>query len=115
MLSLFDTDDSGDLSVAEIADSHLSELIGDDYDTVDADGDGLLSVEELDAHAQSVMAANGGPPPPPPSEADAASLIEALLEGLEAGDTTTVETTEANSAYVNSIYETIQEMISAAA
>lgn len=68
MLALLDADSSGGLTAAEIKDSRLAELVGDDFTSLDTDGDGALNLSELNAHAESLMQSGSMPPPPPPRQ-----------------------------------------------
>lgn len=109
MLALLDADASGGLTATEIDGSQLAELIGDDFTSLDTDGDGTLNLSELNAHAESLMQSGSMPPPPPPpasSEADISSLFEGLFASLESSDTSTSEAT----AYAEEIYSMMQEI-----
>lgn len=115
LVAKLDSDDSGSLSATEIADSKLAEFIGDGFDGVDTDSDGLLSATELGTFGQSQSAdqAKGSrPPPPPPSgTADAESIILSLFDAFEIEDEGDAVTT----AEAEDLYTQIQDLLAAAA
>lgn len=112
MLALLDADESGDLSSTEIDGSQLAEMIGDDFASLDTDGDGSLNESELTSHAESLMQSGAMPPPPPPppqpatSDADLTSLFEGLFASLDGSETATADA----SGYAEEIYSVMQEM-----
>lgn len=92
-----DADKSGGLTATEIEDTRLSKMIGDRFGEVDVDGDGALSVSELDAELKANGPPEGGRPPPPPgggeggpqgaggsAGVDIASLFESIFSSVEA-------------------------------
>jgi hypothetical protein len=92
LASNFDSDQNGTLSAHELGsttkDDHTAQL----FAAIESDGDGQMSVDDLDRFLKSVGeaigASNGDPPadaPPRPMIADqpsASSAVSSLLEGL---------------------------------
>ncbi len=115
-----DSDDSGGLSSSEIEESSLSKLVNaENWDSIDTDGNGEISAEELIALGGSQQGKESGPMGPPPgdrmgpppggggqapSEADPASVLVALLEEADLSNSTSV-------ADVTDPYETILSLI----
>lgn len=99
ILSQFDSDESGSLSLSELDDSKFAERLAGQFDDLDTDGDGLLNVSELDAGAKQGGGPGGVGGPPPggghggpqlsaTTDADVESLFQSLFDALEAEETT---------------------------
>lgn len=119
LLTSMDSDSSGSVDSAEFSSAALALSISDEsaissaFSSLDSDGDGTISQEELSAslsQSSSTMAAGGMPPPPPPpsnseedtgytqeeltamaeevgsSDGNLASLLASVIENFDAAD-----------------------------
>ncbi|WP_341365625.1 hypothetical protein [Yoonia sp. BS5-3] len=120
LVKKLDADGSGSLSASEIEDTKLGQRIGDGFGDIDTDGDGLLSIAELDVGAEAAREAggpegkngppNGGPPPSgDPSGIDAESLFQSLFEALSEEDSGGAGMYD----FVQQLYEDAQTAIAA--
>ena len=116
LMTEFDSDRSGGLCAEEVSASSLSNVISsENWGDVDTDGDGSLSISELDSHREATR--GDGPPPPPPgggggasdtSDASASSLILSLFEDAESA---WASADTSLSAMASNLYSSAQEAI----
>ena len=94
-----DADGDGLISADELAASPVGDLLSAQFDSIDTDGDGLISETELNAAEASSRSESAGAMPPPPPGGAAAH-----------GESDTDSATNA----VSSAYETLLQALSAA-
>ena len=115
ILTALDADESGGLSLDEVSNSLLSKFITEDnWSDVDVDGDGALSVSELESHRETVAPPGGGNGPLSASSSSTRGAdIEALFESLTSTDEdSTDSSTQIDSllAQAENLYTSMQSL-----
>ncbi|MBT2129595.1 hypothetical protein [Aliiroseovarius lamellibrachiae] len=114
LMTAFDADSSGGLSLDELSTEDMSAKLIEQFSDIDADEDGILTSSELNTFGQSMRPDDGARPPPPPGGggggADAESLVTALFDAID----TSEDSTTVDNSIIETLYSETQSLFAGA-